>query len=214
MRVRQRIHLDSTWWFQGGEAMPFLQVIQQAVWEDREIGLRYEMPLPGNAVIEQTVAPYGLVAKAGVWYLVYCYRDTIRAKRIARLLDVQLLPSTFERPAGFDLGAFWTEWCASFEHDRPQYVVTVRVAPAFMAELPRHLGDRIERQWLQPSATDPDGWVRLSLPFEWFEDARQRLLGCGRGVEVIAPEALRLSILDFAAQIVALYGGRGDSDDP
>ena len=43
------------------------------------------------------------------------------------------------------------------------------------------------------------------LPFESFNTARSRLLGLGRAVEVLEPETLRKSIIDFARQIVDFY---------
>jgi len=45
----------------------------------------------------------------------------------------------------------------------------------------------------------------LRLDFEHFERARSRLLGLGRAVEVLEPEPLRLSLLDYARQVVNLY---------
>jgi predicted DNA-binding transcriptional regulator YafY len=53
---------------------------------------------------------------------------------------------------------------------------------------------------------DPGGWVTLRLAFETFEDARTRLLGLGRAIEVLEPRALRESVVDFARQIVDFYG--------
>ena len=50
--------------------------------------------------------------------------------------------------------------------------------------------------------------MTLELPFESFADARSRLLGMGRAVEVLSPEALRRSLLDFARQVVDFYRGR------
>jgi predicted DNA-binding transcriptional regulator YafY len=47
----------------------------------------------------------------------------------------------------------------------------------------------------------------VSLQFERFEEARRRLLGYGRAVEVLEPDALRKSIKDYAWQIVDLYTG-------
>ena len=52
---------------------------------------------------------------------------------------------------------------------------------------------------------DAQGWVTLQLPFESLEAAWARILGFGRGVEVVGPYALRRSIQDYAEQIVALY---------
>ena len=48
--------------------------------------------------------------------------------------------------------------------------------------------------------------MRLDLPFESFVAARTRLLGLGRAVEVLEPEALRRSLIDFAAQVMDFYG--------
>jgi predicted DNA-binding transcriptional regulator YafY len=47
----------------------------------------------------------------------------------------------------------------------------------------------------------------LELFFESLEAARERILGFGRGVEVLEPPALRGSVLDYAEQIVGLYSG-------
>jgi predicted DNA-binding transcriptional regulator YafY len=52
---------------------------------------------------------------------------------------------------------------------------------------------------------DAQGWVALELPFESFVAARSRLLGLGRAVEVLEPETLRKSLVDFAGQIVDFY---------
>jgi hypothetical protein len=41
--------------------------------------------------------------------------------------------------------------------------------------------------------------------FESLEAARDSLLGLGRAVEVLDPIALRMSLVDFAKQIVAGY---------
>jgi predicted DNA-binding transcriptional regulator YafY len=92
-RVRQRIYLDSVWWFQSHEPVPYLQMIQQAVWEDRKLRLQYRLPFAGIEV-ERVVEPYGLVAKAGIWYLVYARNGRVRAYRVAHLLQAQILSET------------------------------------------------------------------------------------------------------------------------
>ncbi|MBK8026274.1 MAG: WYL domain-containing protein [Chloroflexi bacterium] len=208
-RVRQRIYLDSTWWFQEEQPAPFLNVVQEAVWNDRQICIRYGLPMVGGVEIDQVVEPYGLVAKASVWYLVYGYKGATRVKRIAHLRGAQLLTSGFERPVGFDLEATWREWCAAIEDNHLPYRVRVQVAPHFLRELPDHLESSPD---LQIGVVEPDGWVQLELRFSSFADARQRLLGCGRGVRILEPEPLRLSVLDFAAQIADLYSAGCSAD--
>jgi predicted DNA-binding transcriptional regulator YafY len=67
-RVRQRLHLDPAEWWQTHEPVPHLRAIQEAVWQDRRLRLSYRRR-DGNAA-SRLVDPYGLVAKASVWYLV------------------------------------------------------------------------------------------------------------------------------------------------
>ena len=51
--------------------------------------------------------------------------------------------------------------------------------------------------------------MTLDLPFESFFTARTRLLGLGRAVEVLEPQSLRKSLVDFAEQVVNYYSERG-----
>jgi predicted DNA-binding transcriptional regulator YafY len=202
-RVRQRFYLDSAWWHQGEESVPHLQTVYQAVWQDRKLSITYR-PLP-TVEIEQLVDPYGLVAKAGVWYLVCARGGKVRAHRVSELLDARLSDETFKRPSGFALAAFWRSWCVQREQSQVNYPVTVRVAPDFFPWLPMYFGDSIRARIAQAGLPDAAGWVTLELSFESLAAARERILGLGRGVEVLKPVALRQSILDYARQIVALY---------
>jgi len=202
-QVRQRFHLDSAWWHQGEDSVPHLQTIHQAVWQDHKLQLKYR-PMP-TVEIEQVVDPYGLVAKAGVWYLVCARNSRVRAHRVSDLLDARLTGETFERPAQFDLAAFWRAWCIEREKSHAAYPVLVRVAPDFIPWLPMYFGAPIREKIAQAGPPDAEGWITLELAFESLEAARDRLLDLGRGVEVLKPLALRKSITDYAAQIVALY---------
>jgi predicted DNA-binding transcriptional regulator YafY len=202
-RVRQRFHLDSTWWRQGEERIPHLQTIHQAVWKDLLLTIVYHPPF--TAEIERLVAPYGLVAKAGVWYLVCARNDRFHVHLVSDLLDVRLSDQSFDRPADFDLAAFWEAWCAEYETMLSGFTATVRVAPELLPWLPRYFGHGIHAQIAQAGPPDAQGWVRLELSFQSFEAARDRILSFGRAVEVLEPRALRRSVLDYAEQIVALY---------
>jgi predicted DNA-binding transcriptional regulator YafY len=202
-RVRQCFHLDSTWWRQGEERVPHLQTVHQAVWQNLKLHIAYRPPFAIE--IKRLVAPYGLVAKAGVWYLVCARNDAIHVHRVSDLLDAHLSDESFERPASFDLAAFWEEWCTEYEMFLSDFTATVRVAPGFISELPRYFGNNIHTRIAQAGPPDAEGWISLELSFESFEAARERILGFGRGVEVLEPRALHRSVLDYAEQIVALY---------
>lgn len=204
-RVRQRFHLDATGWREAEDRVPHMQLLQEAVWHDRKLLVTVATPFAGD--IASLVEPYGLVAKAGVWYVVYARRGALRATRAAAFTQVQDTLEPFERPAGFDLAAFWRDWCREHEAWLAGYTATVRVEAATLPVLARRPGVRFHEE----AAGEPDALGRrtLCLSFASFEEARDVLLGLGRGAEVLAPEALRLGVLDYAEQVVALYTAGG-----
>ena len=55
-RTRQRIHLDSSWWFQSEQEIPCLQAIEQALWQDRHLRLKVRWEV-FNTVFEQDAEP-------------------------------------------------------------------------------------------------------------------------------------------------------------
>ncbi len=208
-RARQRIHLDSAWWFQSDEPAPCLETLYQAVWQDRRVrltrALRYG-PLT-DARVEQTVDPYGLVAKANVWHLVCAQEGRLQAYRVSHILDARLLDERFTRPPDFDLASFWAAWCAEFERGLAGYAVTARSSPQAAPMLDLYLGERAAGALAGPAPRDAEGWLMARLVFESLEEARGRLLAMGGAVEVLEPEALRRSMADFGARIAERYAG-------
>lgn len=202
-RVRQRFHLDWRRWEKVSEAVPHLPLIQQAVWEDRCLEVTYEL-LPGLN-IQQRIEPYGLVAQGGVWHVVCFAAGRVRVFPVSAIREVEPSTAAFQRQEGFELVAFWEEWCAERERSQSHYLVTVRVAPSFVRELPRYFGEAVRGRMAGAAPPDAEGWIRLELAFQGLEAARERLLGFGRAVEVLKPEALRRSMLDYARQIASLY---------
>lgn len=200
-RVRQRVHLDPTWWAEGDEPAPHLRTLYDAVLGDRRVVITHA--LPGSGSVEYGVEPLGLVAKAGAWYLIYARRGTTQARRVAQLLAVRDEGGPFARPASFDLTAFWGRWCDEERRRRQGFRATLRVAPGAHRALAWQLGAAPEG--LAAGRLDGEGWLTLGLAFESLETARAAVLACGGGVEVLAPEPLRRSVWDYAEQIVARY---------
>jgi predicted DNA-binding transcriptional regulator YafY len=202
-RARQRIHLDSNGWFETREAVPHLRTLHDALWQGRRVRLGYQLPFETTA--SWMVEPYGLVAKTSTWYLVCARRGHIHAYRVSQVVAAEILEEAFDYPAGFDLGAFWREWCAQVEGNRPRYPVTLRVSPELIPWLQHLFGEGIGREVVTAGSPDEEGWIEVSLVFESLEEARQRLLGFGGAVEVLGPQPLRESVLDHARQMVAVY---------
>lgn len=205
-RVRQRIYLDWTDWNQPQEPTPHLRTIQRAVWESRRLHLTYSLEIGPHIIQgERLVNPYGLVAKGGLWYLVYARDDYVQAHQVSIVVEARIADEHFERPADFDLVVFWKEWCARQKESRPFYPVTARMSPGLVSRLPLYFGHRIREIVAQAGPSDAEGWITLTLPFETLVGARERILGFGRAIEVLEPEPLRRSIVDFATQIVDFY---------
>lgn len=198
-RVQQRIHLDSTRWPCDDTPLPHLQILYDAVWSERRLLIRWQV-LGGPAdPVELVVDPYGLVAKANVWYLVYAFGGRVRVHPVEGLLAAEMRETHFERPADFDLAAFWREWCAGFVARRPRYPVRVRIAPHLRAQLAHYMPQA------QAQPAEVGEWAVADVVFESFEAARDRLLALGGAVEVLEPLPLRLSIADYAYQIASRY---------
>ncbi|MFB9737517.1 helix-turn-helix transcriptional regulator [Streptomyces thermocoprophilus] len=68
----QRFHLDAPNWFQEPRTPELLPSVAEAVWDDRCVTARYRR---GERVVERELEPYGLVLKAGVWYLAARVRE-------------------------------------------------------------------------------------------------------------------------------------------
>jgi hypothetical protein len=98
----------------------------------------------------------------------------------------------FDRREEFDLAAAWQQYRKSVTTRR--YAVECRAAATILPYLRRHFPDLTEKD---------DGTI--SIGFERLEDARAAVLSWGGDVEVLAPEALRRSVADFAGRAAALY---------
>ena len=201
-KTRQRVHLDWESWFEEREQVPHLPAIHRAIWQDRKLQLAYR--LFREYQVERVVEPLGLVAKANSWHLVYQREGYVRVMKVSQILEVQILAEGFKRADDFELGEFWEKWCSDYEANRPADVMRLRVAPGLFPYLPRIFGDQV-RNAMIAQLPDRDGWITLNISYESLEMVRSQVLGLGSAVEVLEPEALRLSVMDFARQVVDMY---------
>jgi len=200
--LRQRLHLDATSWFQTEETVPHLKVVQEAVWQDRQLVLSYRRR--NGTMSERTISPYGLVAKASIWYLVAATDKGMRVYRVSRIEAVQMTQTHFARPQGFDLAEFWIGWVTSYQTSLPKYPVTLRIGPDLVPVLPHILGKGVQ-SLVEQAQPDLEGWRVVDYTFERIEEAQTYVLGMGASVDVIAPEELRVSVLKLATEVVAHY---------
>lgn len=206
-RLVERFHLDSTGWFHRAESVPLLGPLADAVWEGRRLRMAYRRD---GRLIERDVGPLGLVLKAGTWYLVGMVGSDVRTYRAGRIASVSALEGPFERPAGFDLGTWWTESSAAYERDAPHVVATIRIEPAATHRLADFVGEAAMASAERLAVDDPSGWTHLRLSIEWADEAAGRLIGLGGALEILEPPELRERAAELARGALERHRPRAD----
>ncbi|GAA3993938.1 YafY family transcriptional regulator [Streptomyces sp. NBC_01352] len=196
----RRILVDATRWKGGPRQAVDLETLQDAVFADRRLRLRYRHG-GEREVRTYTVDPYGLVAKAGVWYLVADRRGRPRLFRADRVRSATVLADPVRRRPGVELADVWEVLRRQVEERPGGLDVTVRVRR-----------DRLDL-FLRISASslvelpDDDGesaWVTARLSYGVLGEARQLLQFSDR-VEVLSPPEVREELARAAAAVTDLY---------
>ena len=208
------VHLDMPRWFGDQEEVPSLRDLAQALRFRRRLALWYG---PGGGRDDATgkagsrvVGPLGLVNKAGTWYLVASLAGTgespvVRVFRAGRITRARVLAEPSERPAGFDLAAFWQRWSAEFEASRPRLQVSFRASPRALAVFGEIFGQASGPALEAVLPPDERGWRVVTLSFEHERAAVHRLAGFGDQVEVLTPPSVRAMLVTAAEQILRRY---------
>jgi predicted DNA-binding transcriptional regulator YafY len=203
-RLVERFHLDAAGWFHASEAVPHLATLSEAVWEGRRVRIDYERE---DRKVSRIVDPLGIVLKAGVWYVVAAAEAQIRTYRVSRVTSVEPVGEHFERPADFELAAYWSESSAAFERDFPRAVVTVRLRADRLDRLAAAVGDRAVANAERLEHADGEGWLRLRLRLDWPNEVPGQLLSLGSDVEILEPAETRERVVALARAIVEQYAG-------
>lgn len=183
----ERILVDPTRWLSPAHPPTDLGVLQTAVFADRRLRLTYRH---GGTDTDRTytVDPYGLVAKANVWYLIADHRRTPHLYRVSRVRAAELTADAVRRRPHTDLPALWEQLRQQVENRATDVEVTIRLDPQV---LPIFRGV-FAQQLTAPPGPDPDhpGMLRAVLSFRALPAARQ-LLAFGAHVEVLSPPEAR-----------------------
>jgi predicted DNA-binding transcriptional regulator YafY len=216
----RRFHLDAPAWFREPSAPELLPGLARAVWSDHAVELTYTRPGrdggPPTAVT-RLLEPYGLVLKAGVWYVVGhvpggrtgrggAWR-TYRVDRVSALGPAPGDGEPFVRDPSFDLAGYWRDHSAGFARSLLRATVTVRLTGRGLRLLPAVVGPAGADEALARAAgPDPAGRLTLDLPVESEEVAFAQLAGLGADAEVLAPAGLRARFREQARALAAAYG--------
>jgi predicted DNA-binding transcriptional regulator YafY len=186
---RAHILVDVDPWMRSGDPVPQLPSIHDGLIRGRRLDLDYRDSRGRRS--RMTVDPAGLVAKAGIWYLVTAEPALIR---VSRVTACEIRPEASSRPDDFDLAAAWEQLRTRVEV-RPRALrvdIRVRADAAMVARM------------LAPHTVAADG-AALSLAFNGVDHAVGMLIGLGPRVEVIAPPTVCAALRDAASAILAMY---------
>ena len=204
-RLVERFYLDAAAWFHADRPVPHLPALAEAVWESQVVQIGYDR---GDEIADRLVEPLGLVLKAGIWYLVARREGEVRTYRVSRIRSLERGEERFDRPADFDLPAYWLESSAAWERDVPRLRVDVRVQPDHLDDLADQIGAEAYDAAERLDVEDPEGWVRLRLRLTYPHDAPGRLLGLGASLEILDPPETRQRVVALARGVLTRHEER------
>ncbi len=182
-----------------------LSIVQDGVSRDRKLAIVYWRA--GRERVERIVDPLGLVAKGTTWYLVAGTPAGFRTYRVSRIEEAKMLDVPSERPANFELAAYWESSKAEFREGWKRYPATLRLEPRAAERM---------KMWRVASAVqeggrpDPEGWMTLQVQFGHEDEAFFVVMGLGVEVEVIEPAGLRERVAAAVAAVIE----RARNSDP
>jgi predicted DNA-binding transcriptional regulator YafY len=204
VQAQERVLVEPRGWMRRAEELPHLATVQQAVWKDRRLRIGYRR---GGATESSTVTldPFGLVSKAGTWYLVGAPDHAEpRLYRVSRMTSAEVLDEPATRPPGLDLEAMWERLRRGVEERGAAYPVRLRVRSERAEMLLRLAGSQLLAPPRREGAAG--GWEGIQLDFVAAGAARGTLLSLGVDVEVLEPGELRAALREAGAALAELYG--------
>ncbi|MFF3756769.1 helix-turn-helix transcriptional regulator [Streptomyces sp. NPDC002185] len=198
-RLAARFHIDAPGWYDEGDEVPFLPEVADAVRAGRVLEVRYRRWKEPTDV-DRRLEPFGLVLKAGRWYLIA--GPGPRTYRVDQILALTVTDDEAAIPADFDLAAHWRASRSDFHRRLHRGEAVVRISARGAARLT----GAAARALADTGVPEPDGWTRAVLPVESPEHAHDTFLGLGAEVEVLAPEDLRDRIASTVRALAHRYG--------
>ncbi|KUJ68402.1 DNA-binding transcriptional regulator [Streptomyces albus subsp. albus] len=194
----RRILVDPVGWLAGPRTEADLDVLHTAVFTDRRVRIRYRHS-GGTRLRGYTVDPYGLVSKAGVWYLVADHRARPRLFRADRVASAAVTDAPVRRRDGVELADVWAGLREQVEQRSHGVRLTARVR---VTRLDMFI--RIVRAQLAGPPALQGEWAIAELHYPALGGVRQ-LLQFADDVEILEPPEARREAARLAATVLARY---------
>lgn len=202
-RGRSRVLVDVDPWMRSADAVPLLPQLHEGVLSSRRLEIDYQDSQDRKRRV--VLDPLGLVAKAGVWYLVGVPKEPDSSGpgkpalfRVSRVSNCELRRETATSHDKLDLATAWQSLRAGVEAREREFLVTIEVAPEALPMV-----RRILTPFIRPTADVELPSLRLA--FGNVDHAVGQLMGFGTRLEVIEPSRVRSALRSAARELVELY---------
>jgi len=128
--AKNRFYFDENPWWDKKTRLRHMDVLRKSVWNTKRLRIKYHKV--NNEISERELLPYGLVVKAMEWYLVaFCtLSNSIRTFKCERIIEAELIDSTYQIPDDFNLERYWKESEKRFKNicsENEQYHVLIKL---------------------------------------------------------------------------------------
>jgi predicted DNA-binding transcriptional regulator YafY len=181
-------------------APPFLDAVQQAVVEGRQVVLGYVART--REPTTRVVHPLGLAAKGSTWYLVADTDAGLRTFRVDRMTSVDQNGARAVRPDGFDLNEAWELIAGEIEERRTPLRARALATPEVVHICRWILGNRVR---IGPA--DDEGRIEVELRGHNIQSLAGEIAGFGSSLEVLEPQELRDTLSRIGSELTTTYAG-------
>jgi len=200
--------VDPAAWGRTSDQPAHLDLLRKAVVAGVQVDITYAKPRQAPAI--RRVHPYGLVSKAGIWYLLAGAEAGLRTFRVSRVRAAAVTDEPVERPEDFDLAEAWE----SVQSDFPARAYEGGVTAELLVEpgAVRYVSAVLSR-WAnlkeRPAGDAHGAWLGYTASFPNPDVAAAELVRFGRRIEVVGPPEVRAALARLGEELVAAYG-RGE----
>ncbi|MFJ6850086.1 helix-turn-helix transcriptional regulator [Streptomyces sp. NPDC091271] len=205
-QTSRRILVDPVRWMSGPQAAVDVGELHDAVFADRRLLLHYRHSGTDTPRV-YTVDPYGLVVKAGVWYLTADLDGAPRLFRADRVGRAVLTEEPVVRREGVEPADVWEELRRQVEERPGDVRLRVRVHRSRLDLFVRLCAGVLTGR-PEPEQESAGEWLLAELAVPELGWARS-LLAFGPNLEVLSPPQVRTLLADAAAAVTELYAENG-----
>ncbi|MDH6493960.1 putative DNA-binding transcriptional regulator YafY [Streptomyces sp. SAI-149] len=192
------VHVDSRPWRQARASGTTPASLIGTVRRGRRLRIEYDSPrepCPRDLVVD----PYGLLAKAGIWYLVADCAGVPRMYRLERITTWEEVDRSRRVREGQTLATVAAALIDQWEHNHA-IEVSATIDETQIARAQRIFGPRLVPDAQEESATGR----RVTIRFLHLEDVRA-LLPFGSAIAVHGPTEVRAHLRDLATDLAHHY---------